>query len=244
MNQEVCSCGKGYCSKYDSKCANCRTKKEQKNLDLTLNSNKPKSLEEIQKELYLRKYNNLYSLYNLKTEKSKMSTKNENVRIQLKNVRLSFPSIFNRSVFEGVEGKYEATFLIPKEDTKTYKAVNKAIEDAIAKAKVKVPSDKRCLKDGDESEYEGYAGHWSLKAGNSKRPTVINRDKSPITQDDEVIYAGCYVNAVIDVWVQNNKYGKRVNSNLYGIQFVRDGEPFGMGPIDVTDDFDDLEDEI
>lgn len=173
-----------------------------------------------------------------------MSNENRNQRIQLKNVRLSFPSVFNRSSFEGQEGKYEATFLIPKSDKKTYKLLNDAIEQAIADAKVKVPADKRCLKDGDDSEYDGYDGHWSFKAGNSKRPTVIDRDKSPLTLDDEKIYAGCYVNAIVDIWIQNNKYGKRVNANLYGIQFFKDGEPFGQGPVDVTDDFDDLEDEI
>ena len=165
-------------------------------------------------------------------------------KIQLKNVRLSFPSIFHRSVFEGQEGKYEATFLISKEDVKTKKILDEAIASAIAEAKVKVPADKRCLKDGDESDYDGYEGNWSLKAASSKRPTVINRDKTPLTDEDEVVYAGCYVNAIIDFWVQNNKYGKRVNANLYGIQFSKDGESFGMGPVDVTDDFDDLDDDL
>lgn len=165
-------------------------------------------------------------------------------KIQLKNVRLSFPSVFKRSVFEGTEGKYEATFLIDKSDTKLKKQLDAAIEAALAEAKVKVAADKRCLKDGDESEYDGYEGHWSLKAGNSKRPTVIDRDKTPLTETDEKLYAGCYVNAIIDFWVQNNKYGKRLNANLYGIQFLKDGEPFGQGPVDVTDDFENIDDEI
>jgi hypothetical protein len=165
-------------------------------------------------------------------------------KIQLKNVRLSFPSLFHRSVFDGQEGKFEATLLIDKADIKTKKALDEAIAAAIAEAKIKVPEDKRCLKDGDESDYDGYEGNWSLKAANTKRPTIINRDKTPLVEDDEVIYAGCYVNAIIDFWVQNNKYGKRVNANLYGVQFFKDGEPFGMGPVDVTDDFDDLDGEL
>lgn len=165
-------------------------------------------------------------------------------KMMLKNVRLSFPSLFHRSVFDGQEGKFEATLLIDKADTKTKKAIDEAIAAAIAEAKIKVPEDKRCLKDGDESDYDGYEGNWSLKGANTKRPTVIGRDKAPITEDDEIIYAGCYVNAVIDFWIQNNKFGKRVNANLYGIQFLKDGEPFGMGPVDVTDDFDDLDDEL
>ncbi len=164
-------------------------------------------------------------------------------KIHLKNVRLSFPSIFHRSVFEGKEGKYEATFLIDKDDEKTKAKIDKAIAAAIKEANVKVPSDKRCLKDGDESEYGGYEGNWSIKAANGKRPTLIDRDKTPVTEDDDILYAGCYVNAIIDIWIQNNTYGKRANANLYGIQFVKDGETFGQGPVDVTDDFDDLEDD-
>tara|TARA_R110000803_G_scaffold46891_4_gene98255 strand:+ start:16075 stop:16581 length:507 start_codon:yes stop_codon:yes gene_type:complete len=162
-------------------------------------------------------------------------------KIILKNVRLSFPSIFQRSVFDGKEGKFEATFLIDKEDEKTYTAVNNAIKAAIKESGVKIPSDKICLKDGNDIEYDGYENQWAVKAANSKRPTVINRDKTPLAADDNVIYAGCHVNAIIDIWIQNNSYGKRANANLYGIQFVKDGEPFGQGPVDVTDEFEDLE---
>ena len=162
-------------------------------------------------------------------------------KFQLKNVRLSFPSVFRRSTFEGEEGKYEATFLIPKSDKNTRDKINSAIEAAIAESNIK---EKRCLKDGDDSEYDGYGDHWSFKAANGKRPTIINRDKTPLVEDDEVLYAGCYVNAIVDIWIQNNKWGKRVNANLYGIQFFKDGEPFGAGPVDVTDEFDDVEDGI
>lgn len=162
-------------------------------------------------------------------------------KILLNNVRLSFPSLFQRSVFDGKEGKYEATFLIPKSDTKLKAQLDAAIAEAIKAAGIKVPSDKLCLKDGNESDYDGYEGAWSLKAANNKRPTVIDRDKSPIIESDEKLYAGCYVNAVVGLWVMNNSYGKRVNCNLYGIQFVKDGESFGSGPISVFDDFDDLD---
>jgi hypothetical protein len=170
-------------------------------------------------------------------------------KIQLKNVRLSYPSLFNKAVFEGNEGKYEATFIIPKDDEKIKAKLDKAIAEALKEAKIKTPGeDKICLKDGDEAEtsdgepIEAYADSWTMKASSSKRPTVIARDKTPVVESDEVFYPGCYVNAVVDIWIQNNKFGKRVNANLYGVQFVEDGEPLGMGNVDVTDDFDDLDD--
>jgi hypothetical protein len=38
------------------------------------------------------------------------------MKIKLQNVRLSFPSLFQKAVFEGKEGKFEATFLLDKEN--------------------------------------------------------------------------------------------------------------------------------
>lgn len=162
-------------------------------------------------------------------------------KIHLKNVRLSFPSLFAKEVFQGDEGKYAATFLINKNNLEIKKQIDLAISKVISEAKVKIPSDKYCIKDGDETELDGYKNTWSLKASNQKRITVIDRNKTPLTNEDEKIYAGCYVNAIIDFWVQNNSYGKRVNANLYGVQFVSDGDPFGRASSDVIEEFEDLE---
>ncbi len=166
-----------------------------------------------------------------------------NYKFKLKNVRLSFPSIFKRSEFNGQEGKFEATFLINKEQQKD---LIKEIEAKIALIqkdnKAKVSPDKICFKDGDFVDYDGYEGHMSIKAGANRRPTVIDRDKTPLVEDDGKPYAGCYVNAVLELWYQDNSYGKRVNCNLLGIQFSKDGDSFGAGDTDVTDDFDDEDD--
>ena len=161
--------------------------------------------------------------------------------IKLKNVRLSFPSLFKRASFDGQEGKFEATFLLNKEThAETIKEIEAAIKEKITVdlKGAKLGADKICLKDGDNIEYDGYAGHFSIKGSNSKRPMVIDRDKTPLTEDDNKIYAGCYVNAIIELWAQNNSYGKRINANLLGVQFFADGEPFGDGVKASADDFD------
>ena len=166
--------------------------------------------------------------------------------ILIPNARLSFPSLFKKTSFQGTGAneKFEATFLFPKTDKKTYKALIDAIEECKTEAKLgKLSPQKICIKDGDESEYDGYEGMWSVKATNSKRPTVLNRDKTPLTEEDEVIYAGCYVDAIVAPWAQDNEFGKRVNANLLGVRFVKDGEPFGDAVVASADDFDDLEDE-
>jgi len=161
-------------------------------------------------------------------------------KIILKDVRLSFPSLFHKAVFNGEETKFEATLLINKATHGPKIKEIKAAIDTMIKENLKgakLPPDKICLKDGDDIEYAGYAGNMSLKASSTKRPIVIDRDKSPLTEDDNKFYAGCYVNASLELWVQNNQYGKRINCNLLGVQFHKDGEPFADGVKGSLDDF-------
>jgi len=165
-------------------------------------------------------------------------------KIKVRNARLAFPSLWHKASFNGAEGdKYEATLLIPKSDTETYNAIMEEVQRLQKEAGIKVPSDKLCIRDGDDYEYDGYAGHWAIKASNRARPTIIDRDKTPLTEDDGVIYGGCYVNAIIQLWLQNNEYGKRINANLLGVQFAKDGEPFSTGVTATEDDFDDFEED-
>jgi hypothetical protein len=139
-------------------------------------------------------------------------------------------------------GKFEATFLMNKESqAKMITDVQAQIALIQKDNKAKVSPDKLCLKDGEFVDYDGYAGCMSIKAGSNRRPTIIDRDKAPIVEDDNIVYAGCYVNAVIELWYQDNSYGKRVNCNLLGIQFAKDGETFGAGDTDVSDDFDTID---
>jgi hypothetical protein len=50
------------------------------------------------------------------------------------------------------------------------------------------------------------------------------------------------VNAIVTLWPQNNQYGKRINALLDGVQFNRDGDPFGDGAVSVSE-FDAFESE-
>ena len=172
---------------------------------------------------------------------SKLIEKNGIRMIRLDRVRLSFPALFKRETFEGKEGKFAATALIPKTDKATKSLLDAEIARAIKESKVKVPAANICLRDGDDVDREGYEGMWSLKASSNNRVTVKNRDNSPLTEDDEVLYPGCWVNMIIGFWVQNNAWGKKVNANLYGVQFVADDEEFGSGRPDVDDVFEDVD---
>lgn len=166
--------------------------------------------------------------------------------IMLKNVRLSFPSLFQTEKFGGEDtGKYAATFILDKEvHKKEIAAIQARIDEGMKELKVKsLPDAKVCLKDGDQTGRVEYEGAYIIKATTKKRPTVIDKDKTPLAEEDGKPYSGCYVNAVIDTWCQDNQYGKRINANLLGVQFAKDGEAFGSGYVDVTGEFDTIEEE-
>lgn len=171
------------------------------------------------------------------------------MKIKMQNVRLSFPSLFQTATFGGEDtGKYEATFILDKtEHAKVIEQVKAAMAQ-LAKERLKgklPPADKLCFKDGDDLDREEFQGKMTIKASTKKRPLVIDSDKTPLAEADGKPYAGCYVNAIISLWAQDNQYGKRINAQLDGVQFRADGEPFGDGGISVDafdafgEDFDD-----
>lgn len=174
-------------------------------------------------------------------------------RFTLSNVRLSFPSLFEKAQYDGKETKYEATFLIPKENEEQLELIKKHTKKALLEkfgSADKIPKGitkgvRYCLRDGDDVEYDGYAGQMSFKASNSKRPRTMNRKKEPCEAESGLLYSGCYVDAIVEIWIQNNNYGSRVNANLLAVRHREDGEAFGAGgiPEDVDNDFDDLPEE-
>lgn len=162
-------------------------------------------------------------------------------KIILKNVRISFPSLFKKATYNGDETGFEGTFLINKEDqTAQVELIQNAIKDLIKTnlKGAKLQQDKICLRDGDLVDYDGYADHFSIKASSKKRPLVIDRDKAPLVEEDGRPYSGCYVNASVELWAQNNNYGKRINCTLLAVQFFKDGVPFGDGATGSLSDFD------
>ena len=165
-------------------------------------------------------------------------------KLMLKNCRLSFPSLFEHATYQGQDlGKYEATFLIPK-DSDDAKAVQAAIKEVGMEALGREWSKaKLCLIDGDNKDYAGYEGMFALKASTKKRPIVIDKDKSALTAEDDKPYPGCYVNTSISVFAYTNNYGKFVQAQLNAVQFAKDGEAFGGGDSFSIDEFEDVSDD-
>lgn len=177
------------------------------------------------------------------------------MKITLENVRISFcQNLFRAGSFQPDQPpKYGATFIF-EPGSANEKTLKKAIVEAAetkwpgkgtATVKQLMASGKVCLRDGDEkSNYDGFEGMAFVTASSKKRPTVVDRDRSPLTEDDGRVYPGCYVNAILEIWAMDNQFGKRINAELTGVQFVKDGEPLGGGAAPATaDDFPALEDD-
>lgn len=173
-------------------------------------------------------------------------------RIKLNNVRLSYANVFEaRAMNEGQEPKYSTQIIIPKDHPQIKelkKAVIEVARDKFPKlvkdnkipAKIKTP-----LRDGDEErddEPEVYGGMYFFNASNKKRPTVVDCDTTPLTEDDNVIYSGCYANVFVDIYGFDTAGNKGVAAALGGVQFKKDGEALGGKGV-TADDFDVEEDD-
>lgn len=163
--------------------------------------------------------------------------------IMVENVRCSFPHLFKKPVINGDEGKCGVVLML---DPKTHKTVLAGINtdiNALIKDKLKgvrVPSEKRCLRDGIDKGRPEYEGYQVLSANNRGKPIVISSDGKGVITDEEEnpIYAGCFVNAKIRLWAQDNNYGKRINAELVAIQFTKDGEALDASYVSVDDAMD------
>ncbi len=172
--------------------------------------------------------------------------------MKLKNVRLSFPNIFRPSQFDAnATPKYSAMLIVPKNHPQ-YKDLNAKIKSVLTakwgddalKDKALLKKIKICVRDGSEKDGAGFGEDVVFfNSTNANRPTVVDRDRTPLTESDGRPYAGCYVDVVVDFWAQDNQYGKRINASLAGIQFRADGEAFGGGQPAPADAFDDLSDD-
>ena len=84
-----------------------------------------------------------------------------------------------------------------------------------------------------------------LRSSNRTRPPVVNRDMSPIVESDGIIFAGCYVNATVRLFAWDHPTGgKGVSASLRAIQFVKDGESFGAGKVDVEKEFQSIDEQF
>ncbi len=176
--------------------------------------------------------------------------------VKLTNVRISFPNLFEAKAVNGEgEPRFSAVFVIAP-GSATAKTLAAAL-DQVAKEKWGAKAGttltdlkskgRTCYQERPKTNasgevYDGFEGMYHVSAGNTARVPVIDRDTTPLTPQDGRPYGGCYVDCSIDVWAQDNSWGKRINGKLRRVQFRADGDAFSGGAPVSQDEFESIAD--
>lgn len=180
-----------------------------------------------------------------------------NVELMLRNVRTSYfygfqPYVSKPDANGKTNSSYSSHFLLPPDhpDLPAIRAAIKTVAQGMWKDKAAemltglMGQDRICLHKGDISKpgEEAYKGMFYVSAGNgNKRFSIVETrgdQNVALVEADGRPYSGCFVNAKIAVWAQSNSWGKRINAQLQGVQFLRHGDAFGGGKVARADEFD------
>jgi hypothetical protein len=180
------------------------------------------------------------------------------MQIRLKSVRIAFPALAEPEAFGDGEPAYQAKFIIePKsEQAKLLTTTLKKVAEEQWKEKGKdvfallAEQKKVCYVEGPYRSnktgeaYAGFENNYYLSARNAKsQPKIIDKHGVEVSSPRDIknlIYSGCHVHAIVDLWAQDNKWGRRINATLKGVMFAADGESFGGSSVATADDFADL----
>ncbi|WP_176331761.1 ssDNA-binding protein [Burkholderia vietnamiensis] len=200
------------------------------------------------------------------------------MKVKLTNVRIAFiNNLRTAAEFEAGDGKfrYSATFLVEK-GSENDKAIEAAIQAVAAEGwpkkgpamveSFRTNSNKFCYQNGDLKDFDGFEGHNYIAAHRKRddgRPLLLDNVADPDTNKparlvdsngewlagkEGRIYAGCYVNATIDIYAQT-KTNPGIRCGLMGVQFHAPGDSFSGASRANEDDFEaaapaDTEDEL
>jgi hypothetical protein len=148
--------------------------------------------------------------------------------------RVSFPSVFKASSYEGGAPKYSVCAVWePAKFTAKDQALWAALQglvDTVSVEKFKkklsaLPANfKKPFRDGTEKE--GLAGFGEGKVfanlSSNMKPGIIFLDNTPLV-DPEEFYPGCYARATVTAYAYDN-VGKGVALGLQNLQKIKDGD--------------------
>lgn len=168
-------------------------------------------------------------------------------RIMLKNIVLAFPALAEPQSFGEGEPAYGAKFPI-KLNSEQQKAIEVAV---LAEAKEawkdkaesvldmlvedgKIAFTKKVYRSKKTGEaYQGFENTHYLSTRNAKtQPSVYNQYGEEVTSKSEIeakAFSGAVVNASVEIWAQDNKWGRRINCSLRGVMLTGEGENFAGG---------------
>lgn len=158
--------------------------------------------------------------------------------------RVSYANVLKpKATKDGKDPKYSLTMLFPKKtDLSAFKrAAQNAANEKFGDRSKWPKTLKMPFRDGDtESDQPGYADHIFVRASSKERPGLVDRDLTPIVDDEdgrEKFYSGCYAKATVVAFYYDVDGSKGISFALLSVQKVGDGEKFG-GRRDAAEEFD------
>lgn len=183
-------------------------------------------------------------------------TQQSSTQVTLKRVRLAFVKVNKPEEFTVGDGKprYSVSILMEKGGDNQQLLTGAIRAAAIGKWGDKAADELKrlklqarlCMYDGDSKEYAGFEGMTAANASCSADmpPTLVTRGRQRLVNAEQSqIYSGCWANVIVNTWAQEHPtFGKRINAELKGIQFVEDDVRLGGATVASIDDFEALED--
>jgi hypothetical protein len=174
------------------------------------------------------------------------------VKVKVKNVRLAFPVLWEPEFkTEDAKQKTFSAIGLMAPNHPSVKDINDTIDAVIrekwgdkaeqVKSLIKAGGpDRTCLRDGNgKPNYDGFPGNLYISASSVVRPGVKDQARVDCTEADGKVYAGCYVDLIIDIYGYD-KPRPGVTAQLMGVQKRADGDAFGGGRPASEEDYDDL----
>jgi len=173
------------------------------------------------------------------------------MRMTIRNVRVAFPAIFEKQAIGDGEPAFGAKFIIPPDHPQV--AEIEAAVKAAAEAKWKEKADgvmsvlkedkkvafvKGPYRNKNGETYEGFDGMFHLSTRSADiQPTTLDSANNATNKDAGLIYGGAYLDAAVEFWAQDNKWGRRLNCTLRGVRFVKHGDRFSGSPPASAEEF-------
>lgn len=149
------------------------------------------------------------------------------MKLLVSNVQFIFGALDKATSYnEEATPKFYGKFLVREEAT--IKDIKAAIKKTAIDNFSSVPNKLAdFLFEPDLDKYPEQEGCLILNAAQEDKPKLFNRQGEVIMSKDGLIYRGCFVNVIINLWSYTYKGNKGISANLNGLQFYAKGEPLG-----------------
>lgn len=162
--------------------------------------------------------------------------------------RLSYTHVFSKYNPDGDDknAKYMTNVLIPATEKETLDAIKTAIATAKASGIVSKWGGKEPkkldlpLRDGNDKDDEVYADMFYVNAKSVTRPGIVDRNKAPIV-DEEEIYSGVWAIVSVTFFPYDTNGKRGVACGLNNLMKFKDDEKLG-GRTSAENDFADIDD--